>query len=303
MDELDVTVALRTHAMLGEGLHWDSRRSLLWMVDILGCRLLRWNLAGPIWQEWQMPECIGWVIPERSGKTVLLGLQGGFARAPADQPDRFNWIARPFEGRSDLRLNDAKADAEGAVWAGSMNHEDESRSDGCLYRFSPDGRLSTVDSGYTVANGPALTRDGRTLLHTDSGRRTIYVFDVDAASGRLTRKRVWKVFAEDEGHPDGMCFDSSGHVWIAHWGAGCISRFSLDGALHRRVRLPAPLITNVCFGGPRLDRLFVSSARVGLTREQLDQYPLSGSLFEVPAGGAIGVASYHAGVPNDAYVN
>jgi sugar lactone lactonase YvrE len=75
---------------------------------------------------------------------------------------------------------------------------------------------------------------------------------------------------------------------VAHWGAACISRFDADGQLLRRVPLPTDHITNVCFAGPGLSRLFVSSARAGLSPGQLAGQPLAGHLFEVDPQGLVG---------------
>ena len=278
---------------LGEGLYWDARRNGLWVTDIHGCCLHFGMVDASSWQSWALPQRVGWVIPYAAGNAVLLGLQGGFARLrwPVSESasPAVDWVAQPFGANTALRLNDAKADSTGAVWAGSLNNDDESRADGCLFRLGVDGQVTVVDTGYTVANGPAIRGDGRLMLHTDSGQRTIYAFDLDAPAGRLSSKRVWKRFADDEGYPDGMCFDAEGCVWVAHWGAGCISRFAGDGRLLRRVQLPTSHITNVCFGGPGLQRLFVSSARAGLSAGQLAAQPLAGSLFEVLSPGATGL--------------
>lgn len=288
----EVRLALPVGAELGEGLHWDARRQVLWMTDILGRRVIQWDLHSPTWQEWPMPYAVGWVIPCADNDAVLLGLQHGIARAvlgaPGTQP-ALEWIARPFGDATALRLNDAKADATGAVWAGSMNAEDSSRSDGCLFRLGTGGELTVHDVGYNVANGPAISRDGRTLLHTDSGRRLIYAFDLDAQAGRISGKRVWKRFEDREGYPDGMCFDVEDCVWVAHWDAACISRFDPEGELLVRIPLPASRVTNVCFAGNGLGRLFVTTARTGLTAAHLADEPWAGSLFEVLNPGAQGL--------------
>ncbi len=152
-----------------------------------------------------------------------------------------------------------------------------------------------MDAGYTVANGPAISPDGTLMMHTDSARRTIYAFDLKVAAGTVANKRVWNVFADDEGYPDGMSFDADGCVWVAHWGAGCISRFALDGRLLQRVQLHVSQVTNVCFAGPGLSRLFVSSARVGFSAEQLASQPQAGGLFEVLNHGAVGLAGLPCG--------
>jgi sugar lactone lactonase YvrE len=282
-------------AQLAEGLHWDAQHAQLWGVDIHGRQLWCWDLQAPTWQSWPMPQRVGWVLPVAGGSQLVLGLQQGFALAERNDPTRVRWLQQPFAGQPALRLNDAKADATGAIWAGSLNNDDESRSDGCLFRLDTAGHLKVVDTGYTVANGPAINADGTLMLHTDSGRRTIYAFTLDAEAGTLSDKRVWKVFAETDGYPDGMCFDSEGCVWVAHWGAGCISRFAPDGSLLRRVQIPATQVTNVCFAGLGLDRLFVSTARVGLSEDQLAQQPLAGGLFEVLEPGVKGLAGLAAG--------
>lgn len=288
----NVRVAIPVASALGEGLHWDAAAQCLWMVDIHGCRLIRWDLQSSSWREWATPQRVGWVIPEKDTGALIIGLQEGFARARlGDRDVSIEWLAKPFTAKPWMRLNDAKADATGAIWAGSMNNDNETSPEGCLFRLGADGRLDVVDTGYSVANGPAIRADGRLMLHTDSARRTIYAFDLDVARGTISNKRVWKQFAPEDGYPDGMTFDAEGGVWVAHWGAGCISRFSADGRLLRRVRLPASNVTNICFAGAGLSRLFVSSARIGLTPGQSRFESAAGAVFEVAEHSAVGLPS------------
>lgn len=292
-----VQVVRELQALLGEGLHWCGVSQCLWMTDIHAARVWRWWPGRDAWAGWELPERVGWVLPTAGDpERLMLGLQSGMAvarfGARVSAPD---FVARPYAQRPAMRLNDAKADSTGAVWAGSLNNDDESRADGELFRWGPDGSLRTADSGYTVANGPAIAPDERWMLHTDSGRRTIHAFDLDVRSGTLAGKRVWKQFTPEEGYPDGMCFDAEGAVWVAHWGAGCVSRFDPGGRLLQRVGLPVSQVTNVCFGGERLDRLFVSSARVGLGPRELARQPLAGALFEVLAPGVQGLPAHAAG--------
>ena len=57
--------------------------------------------------------------------------------------------------------------------------------------------------------------------------------------------------------------------------------------------MPVPQVTSVAFGGVGLDRMFVTTARLGLTEGQLNEAPLSGGLFMIDAG--------VAGLPEVAY--
>ena len=83
-------------------------------------------------------------------------------------------------------------------------------------------------------------------------------------------------------------------MWVAHWGGACVSRFALDGTLLTRVSLPVSNVTNICFGGEGLDRLFVSTARAGLTSAQLRAQPDAGNLFEIKNPGSRGLPSLPA---------
>ena len=48
--------------------------------------------------------------------------------------------------------------------------------------------------------------------------------------------------------------------------------------------MPVPHPTSLCFGGPNLDRLYVTSAAQDLDRATLEAAPLSGSLFVLQPG-------------------
>jgi D-xylonolactonase len=300
VDSRALQVRAAATCQLGEGLFWDAVGNRVLWVDILARRLHGLALDSGPDLDLELPQRVGWVLPCRSKGAWLLGLQEGFARltpgigAPAD---RLDWIARPHASPSLLRLNDAKADRSGAVWAGCMNHADSSRPEGVLYRLGPDGDLSVHDTGYHVANGPAISPDQRFMLHTNSALREIYAFDLDVDSGAVANKRLWVRFEDDEGYPDGMCFDAEGCLWVAHWDGARITRRDPRGRVMRRVNLPAPRITNVCFGGAGLDRIFVTSARVGLDGETLARFPDSGALFEVDGLGIRGLPSFGWGGP------
>lgn len=293
--EMNAKVVLETGCQLGEGLHWDAASDRLWLVDIHGRRIVRWALGSPNWQEWKVSERVGWVLSTDVAEEKLVGLQSGMARMrlPADGSEctLLGWVAKPFPAGSSLRLNDAKTDAKGRVWAGSLNNDDESQPDGRLYRLDELGRCEEVDGPYGVANGPAISPCQTLMLHTDSAARTIYAFDLDVEAGSLSNKRVWLRFTEADGYPDGMTFDAQGRVWVAHWGGGCVSRFSADGRLTHRVALPTDHVTNVCFAGPRLERLIVTTARQGLSAEQLAAQPSAGHLFEIDPAGSTGLAT------------
>jgi sugar lactone lactonase YvrE len=268
---------------LGEGPLWDEDRGRFLLVDIHGRAVHAWHPDSGATQTWALPERIGWLIPRHDRDGFVAGLQSGFVRLWLEPELRLLPIGSPHPGEPDLRLNDAKADPWGRIWAGSMNNADHTRPDGRLARLDPDGRLSIVERGIRICNGPAISADGRVLMHTDSGLRSIYRYRLDA-DGRLSDKTLWRRFEPAEGAPDGMSFDAEGALWVACWGAGCVRRFAPDGTLLQQIDLPARQITSMAFGGPDYRTLLITSAREGLDAAALQAQPLAGASFVLRSG-------------------
>lgn len=285
-----VSVVSETQCRLGEGLHWDTTRMVLWMVDILGQNLLQFDPANGVLHRRALVEPTGWVLPIRNSEFLLIGLSSGIAAIEAvDRGRPIIWIDRTFPGEVGLRLNDAKADKFGRVWAGSMSKGDDTPPVGSLARYSFDGDgWKFIDTGYSVPNGPAFNVDGTLMLQSDSSRGVVYRFDLDPETGDVIGRSIWRQFPPEAGYPDGMTFDAEGCVWIAHWGIGQVCRYESSGRLDLVVKLPTLNVTNVCFGGATMDRLFVSSARHGLKEPD----PLAGSLFEVTNHGVRGIRQW-----------
>ena len=261
---------------LGEGLLWSDRDQAVYWTDILASKLHRIGLADGRIESWTMPEMIGWVIERETGPGLIAGLQSAIVELTLD-PITITPIVSPEAHMPNNRRNDAKADARGRIWAGSMD-VGAARETGALYRLDPDRSLHRVDSGYYICNGPAFSRDQRVLYHTDSALGLVYRFALKD-DGSLGPREIFLAFENDWGKPDGMTVDAEGGVWIAHWGAARVSRFTPDGALDRSIALPASQITNCTFAGDRLDRMFVTSAAEGREDE-----PLAGALFEIDPG-------------------
>jgi len=265
-----------TRDSLGEGPLWSARRGALFWVDILAPALHSLDLGSGAVTTWNMPEKIGWAVERAHDEGFMIGLKSGFARFDLETR-RIEPIGPPEPDRPGNRLNDAKVDAAGRIWAGTMD-DGEIAASGALYRLDPNLAWTRHDDGYRVTNGPTFSPDGSTLYHTDSLARTVFAFDLSDA-GALTNKRIFVQFEDSWGYPDGMCTDAEGGVWIAHWGGGRVSCFSPSGRFQRSIALPAAQITSCAFGGAGLDRMFVTSAAVGVGDD-----PLAGALFEVEAG-------------------
>lgn len=288
-----VEVVVPTRCVLGEGLHWDERRELLWFVDIHGPMIYWFDPDSGRTASRSLPEPVGWVLSASNSDRVVVGLKSGLALLdPLDERSQLEWLDRRFPGDPGQRLNDAKADALGRLWYGSLSATDESQPVGRLARYEIGGAAPLiVDSGYLVSNGPAFNEDCTLMLHSDSLRRVTYRYAVDGQSGAVSERTIWRSFAEDEGYPDGMTFDAEDCVWIAHWGAAKLCRYDSDGNRLLSVEMPTSNISNVCFGGKDMSRIFVTTAWQGLSDAQRLSQSAAGALFEVSGIAARGARS------------
>ena len=266
-------------ANVGEGPVWVEREQALYWVDNKGRRVFRLCDDGRL-ESFDMPLQVCCIVPRASGG-FMAGTDKGFAAIDLDG-ERIEIIANPEEDLPGNRFNDGKTDSQGRFWAGTMDNA-EQRKSGSLYRLDADLSWSKVDSGYHVTNGPAFDPSRSRMYHTDSASRTIYLFDL-SDSGDISNKRVFVQFGEDDGHPDGMTVDSEGNLWVCFWDGWCIRRLSPDGDVIKTIEMPVQRPTSCCFGGPDLDRLYVTSASRGIDEDSLSMQPCAGALFLLQTG-------------------
>ncbi|GAB0118119.1 SMP-30/gluconolactonase/LRE family protein [Acidisoma sp. 7E03] len=262
-------------ATLGEGPLWSAARKRLFFVDILGRRILSCGLTGEDRAEWRLEHRPCWIIELAGREEFLVGLDHGVVvmRLEAERPAEIRHrVTEATVVPAGMRLNDAKADADGRVYFGVMD-DAEVAATGGLHLLGVQGAVEVLDRDYTVTNGPAISADGRTLYHADSPARTVYAFD-RAADGSLTGKRVHIRFTEADGYPDGMTTDADGGLWVCHWDGGRVTRFTADGARDRAITLPVSRVTSCVFCGPGLDQLAITTAAHGRAEEAL-----AGALF------------------------
>ncbi len=268
---------LPIHNMLGEGALWSVAEQALYWVDIHKNCYHRLHSGSDTYETIPVGVKIG-VLAQRASGSLVMATQQGFAFWDA-QKHELQIINNPEAERPALRFNDGAVDCRGRFWAGSMN--DSGGAEGVLYRFDPDGSVQPMISGVSVPNGIGWSPDNTIMYFTDSARRTIYAYDFDAEHGKITNGRVFVCTPDTPYVPDGLTVDSEGYIWSCCWDGGKILRYNPAGTLERVIEVPVLRPTSCVFGGPDLDELYITSARNGLTDEQLNIYPYSGDLFRL----------------------
>jgi len=265
---------------LGEGVLWCERSARVLWTDIAQSVLFACAADGSALQFWKLPERLcSFALTERRDR-LLLALATRLAFFDLESGVLTPICAVEAELPS-TRLNDGRCDRQGRFVFGSFNQDEDPKLPvGGFYRLNHDLSLEPLPlGGVAIANSICFSPDGATMYYADSAKGEIRCCDYDPASGAVSGDRLFVAVGVAPGDPDGAAIDAEGCLWSARWGASQVARFTPDGRLDRVLELAAPQPSCPAFGGPGLDQLFVTSARVGLSAQQLAQASLSGALF------------------------
>lgn len=277
---LDAEVWQQGEAVLGEGPSWDDRAGELTWVDILSGSVHVSDSEGRPVADFQLAAHVGAALPAARGGW-LVALPGQLAHLERD--GSVTGIATLEPDLPGNRPNDAKCDATGRAWVGTMSY-DETAVAGSLYRVDPGPMVTPVLCGLGIANGLGWSPDNRTMYFIDTITHEVRAYPFDLGPGSIGRPLTVASIDRAEGYPDGMCTDDEGCLWVALFAGGCVRRYTPDGRLDTVVRLPVTYTTSCCFGGAGQDRLFVTTARRDLDEEGRKREPLSGSVWVVEPG-------------------
>ncbi len=261
---------------LGEGPLWHPIQNCLYWVDIESGDLYHSEDGLKGFSKTHFKTPIGAFCFTTTDNFILATGDGFASWAPGQSQPTLIW--NPLPERAGVRLNDGKVDPAGRFWAGSIDTE---QVEGQLYRLDPDGSQHIILHDIGISNGLDWSPDRQTMYYTDSYRYTIYAFDYDQETGAIHNQRPFiqlqKTGAEIV--PDGLCVDAEGCLWSAQWNGWQVVRYDPQGVPMLTVDVPAQRVTSCCFGGELNDQLFITTARTGLTTEELAAQPHAGDVF------------------------
>lgn len=265
---------LWTGARWAEGPVWFADMNCLLFSDIPNQRILRW-VPDPIGSD-GMGQVSVFRAPsnfanghsrDRQGR--LVSCEHGLRRVTRTEPDgKVTVIADSFDGKRLNSPNDVVVKSDGSIWFTDPTYGILSDYEG--YRAEPEqtarhlfrvdgvtGEIASVCDDFRQPNGLAFSPDESRLYVADSGAshdatapRHIRVFDVEG--DHLTGGHA---FAEiDVGIPDGIRVDDQGRLWSS--AADGVHCFDVGGARLGKILVPET-VANLCFGGPRRNRMFI----------------------------------------------
>lgn len=286
---VEAALFYKIEAKLGEGPIWNHQTQKLYWVDIEGKQL---HILDPTKKENKsisLPVQIGTVVPIDSTQCVVALVDGAYLLDVNTETTAL--IAHLDADNLSTRLNDGKCDPAGRLWVGSM-HWDTTEPLGGLFKLEGNGNSEQVLDGITVSNGIVWSANQKTMYYIDTPTQKVMAFDFDIATGQISNPRVAIEIPKEMGLPDGMTIDAEGKLWIGLWNGDAIVRYDPEtGELIQRIPVPAHNVTACAFGGLNLDSLFITTARLDMSEEELKKYPNAGSIF-VTVPGVKGVKSH-----------
>ena len=269
---------------LGEGIIWSQDTNTLFWLDIpMPSKLHKYSFNTKQHQIFEMPEMIT-AMAERDNENLLIASHFGINNYNLEEK-KFNQILRIEEDKPFNRCNDGAADFAGNFWFGTMQNniaEDGSdinitKNSGSLYSIDKNLKVTIHENDISISNTFAWSPQNDKFYFSDTSSGIISVYDYDFDNKVISNKKKFASF--DRGYPDGSTVDSEGFLWNCRWGGSCVVRFDPNGKVDRVIELPVPNVTSCSFGGKDLKTLFITTARMGMTSEELENKPHAGSLF------------------------
>lgn len=263
---------------------YDFRTDALYWMSLYEPALKRLGLRDAAFTSWPLPsEYVGTYALYDDGTGALVAAATGIHGLDFTTGAVSLVHEAPYD-QAESRFNDGRCDPRGRFWVGTFSPRLAAGPQGreWYYRVDADG-ISPVLDGMTIANGTAFSPDGSLMYVADRVNGRILVYDYDLDSGVPSNPRTFVEIDPGES-PDGAAVDSRGGYWTAIYGSGEVRRYAPDGRLDRVIVTPVSNPTMCAFGGPNLDRLFLTSSRLRMTPEEIGLDPLAGAVFCADVG-------------------
>lgn len=249
----------------GESLFYDESVDRLYFVDC-AAQTLHWieGSGGDELGTITLPSMAAGLVPVADGTLVAALDDGLYVVDPGAQTARLLSSYPPELGD---RANDACADLGGNIITGTLNL---TPAPGSLWWFSARQGWRMLDADISNTNGPNVAVvDGAMTLYVGDTSTDYYRYRYDAATGTVGPRELFGDVTDLAGAPDGAAVDEEGGLWCALVGGAQLARFTGAG-LDRTIAVPVANPTDVAFGGPELDRLYVVSIGLGAADESPD---------------------------------
>ncbi|MDZ7601412.1 MAG: SMP-30/gluconolactonase/LRE family protein [Hoeflea sp.] len=261
--------------MLGEGPTYDRHTGTAWWFDIVGRKLLEYALADNTATLHDLP-VMGSVLARVDAQRQVIATETGL-HLRQRATGRLELVT-PIEADNPVtRSNDGRVHSCGALWIGTMGKNAEKHA-GAIYHVAR-GVVTRIFPDITIPNAICFSPDGTVAYFAETDTNRMMRVDIDPLTALPRGEPAVFIDHRGQGGLDGSVCDADGMIWNARWGAGCVDAYSPQGKRVISLQVPAGQTSCPAFVGKDASRLLVTSARQGLTANQLADDPNAGSTF------------------------
>ncbi len=266
LDPVAPVERVRTGFIFTEGPIWHPRDHHLIFSDIPASRLYKLDAAGSLTIVREPTNRANGNAYDREGRIITC--EHGTRRVVRlEQGGALTVLATHYRGKELNSPNDVIVGSNGDIYftdplygrfaEHGVAGEPELDFRG-VYRLNPQtGELTLLADDFDQPNGLCFSLDEKRLFVSDTPRKHIRVFDMQA-DGTVTGGQVWAETAgEGTTLPDGLKIDSAGHVFSC--GPGGIHIFAPDSTLLGVILVPEHT-ANFTWGDADLNTLYITAS-------------------------------------------
>ena len=276
MKTFQAELAIDIQTNLGEGPLWNEEHQKLYFVDIVDKKLYSFDEENQELKNWEFDTYTSAVAKYKNDE-LLICEQHQLLKINIKTNEITPLLQ--LDLAENIRTNEAKPDASGNFWIGTMDIEAKEKQ-GAFYFVSKNGKVKKVLNNLSVPNGFCWSLDNQYLYHVDSFDYAVKQFTFNRKTQSLSKGEVLFDLKKYLALPDVVCMDSLGRLWIALWGGFKVICFNpLTRKVEAIVLVDAPNVTSCIFGGKNLETLYITTASYGMSENELQQHPKSGAVF------------------------
>ena len=260
---------------LGECCIWDDRKQLVCWIDNNGSKFWTFDPKTNKAKSYDLPEDPGSFALCKDG-SILICFKSGPAFYDLST-GKFSKKLFKFEPDRRSVMNDGRCDKYGRFVVGGVMdfHLGATNIFGTIrdlckniymykygkrssiYRIDEDLSIQHIVGDIMCANSICFGLDGTIMYFTDSFKKGIRKLNYFEDKKIPTNNQVFS--DKYKGFADGACIDANGNLWSAQFGNGTIGCFDKNGDIIMVIDVPEKHVTCCCFGGEKLDTLFVNT--------------------------------------------
>lgn len=154
------------------------------------------------------------------------------------------------------RPNDLAFSPSGKLFFTDPKSYDKNNLDGRIFKHDfKSNKTELISEGLGFPNGIAFSPDGKYLFVCESALQRVLKYEINVDE-KLSSPKV--IIDLPGGDPDGIAFDVSGNLWVAHFGGKAVYVVTQSGELISKIETPGMKPSNLEFGGLDMKTLFLT---------------------------------------------